>query len=131
MKLVNIICMAQDSGLTPKAVKHVMEEGYDIELCQYSTYDIDNNEKTFREMLKDAKDAFLVTVRMHAGLTYFRKFEKLKEFLISNAIPAFVESEMPEETSENRILFPGSDEEHFTIRSYMELGGNDNEYNLL
>ncbi|MCL1904522.1 MAG: cobaltochelatase subunit CobN [Methanomassiliicoccaceae archaeon] len=131
MKLVNIICGAQDSGLTPNAVSKIKDPGLNIELFQYSTSELDGDERTFRTCLENAKDSYAVIVRMHAGITYFKKFGKLKDFLIANNIPAFVESEVKEEMIENRSLFSGTDEEYLTIRKYMELGGSDNEFNLL
>ncbi|MCL2143457.1 MAG: cobaltochelatase subunit CobN, partial [Methanomassiliicoccaceae archaeon] len=131
MRIVNIICDAQDSGLTPKAAERIRTAGHAVDVRQYSVSSIDASEKDFRECLSDSKDSYMVIVRMHAGLTYFKKFGKLREFLTGNGIPAFVESEMKEEMAENRSLFPGTDDEYLTIREYMELGGEDNEHNLL
>jgi cobaltochelatase CobN len=107
------------------------KEGYKIELFQYGTSDLDHNEKTFRECLSKADDSYAVIIRMHAGITYFKKFEKLKEYLLKKGIPTFVESEVREEMTENRFMFTGSDDDYLTIRKYIELGGNENELNLL
>lgn len=131
MKIFNLLCDAQDNGLTPRAVKRLEENGHKIDVWQYGISDIDENEKYFSEIEKQIGDAHLVIIRMHAGLTYFKKFERLKELIISKKIPALIESEMKEEMVENRFLFSGSNEDYLTLRSYLELGGDDNEYNLL
>jgi len=131
MKIINILCDAQDTGLCPKAVKKLKENGHDIDVWQYGISDIDDNEKYFHELVEQLPDAHLVIVRMHAGLTYFKKFERLKERITEFGIPALIESEMKEEMVDNRYLFTGTDSDYLTIRSYIELGGDDNEYNLL
>ena len=131
MRIVNIICDAHDGGLTPGAAVRLKDAGHEVDLIQYSTSELDGDERTFRKCTSEAKDAYAVFIRMHAGATYFKKFGKLKEFLTSNGVPTFVESEVKEEMTENRYLFTGSDDDYLTIRSYVELGGPENEFNLL
>ena len=131
MKMMNIICEMQDNGLTPNALKRIRDNGHDIDLWQFGTSDIDSNEKYFVEASKALEGCSLVIIRVHAGLTYFKKFDRLKEEIIRNGASLVVLSELPEDVTENRPLFTGSQEDYVKVRSYLELGGPDNEYNLL
>ncbi len=131
MKMMNIICEMQDNGLTPTALNRIRENGHDIDLWQFGTSDIDSNEKYFVEASKALEGCSLVIIRVHAGLTYFKKFDRLKEEIVRNGASLVVLSELPEDVTENRPLFIGSQEDYVKVRSYLELGGPDNEYNLL
>jgi cobaltochelatase, CobN subunit len=131
MRIVNILCEAQDMGKNPRAVERVCSEGFDVNVKQYVTSDLDNNEKLFSELISSVSDTDLIMVRMHAGLTYFKKFERLRRMVMETGTSMLVESEMTEEVKDNRELFKGGNEEFVTIRSYIELGGDENEYNLL
>ena len=131
MRIINIICDAHDSGLTPRAAAAVKEQTHGPDLIQYTTSELDGDERIFRKCLSDSEGAYIVIVRMHAGTTYFKKFERLREHLIKNGISAFIESEVKEEMAENRSLYKGTDREYVTVQSYIELGGDDNEQNLL
>ncbi|MCL2607405.1 MAG: cobaltochelatase subunit CobN [Methanomassiliicoccaceae archaeon] len=131
MIIVNIICDAHDSEFTMNAAARLIAADHSIDVRQYFTSELDGEERVFRDSLSQMKDAYMVFVRMHAGITYFKKFDKLKDFLLKNNIPAFIESEVKEEMTENRSLFTGTDEDYLIIRSYVELGGDDNEFNLL
>lgn len=131
MRILNIICDMQDNGLTPNAVKRLEEQGYSIDVWQFGTSDLDSNERYFAEALNVLNDCSLAIIRVHAGLTYFKKFDRLKDALLSKNVPLIIQSELPEDVREYRYMFTGSEEDYVTIRSYIELGGIDNEYNLL
>ncbi len=130
MRIMNITCEMQDSSLTKTAVARLEEKGYEIELCQYGTSDVDSNEKLFIEAVEKLKECALVIIRVHAGLTYFKKFDRLKEKIIEFGVPLVILSELPEDITENRYLFNGPEDNYISIRSYLELGGSENEYNL-
>ena len=130
MRVINIICDMQDSSLSGKALAKLKDKGYEIDLRQYGTSDIDANEMTFHEISELLPDCSLVIIRVHAGLTYFKKFDRLKERLIAENVSLIILSEMAEDVKENRSLFQGSESDYVTIRSYLELGGVENECNL-
>ena len=131
MKIINIICDSQNNELTPLVMKKIKKEGHRIDIWQFGTSDIDNEEKYFRESCKALDKCSLVIIRVHAGLTYFKKFDRLKEEIIRCKVSLIVESGMPQDMEETKSLFKGSEDDYITIRSYIELGGEDNEYNLL
>ena len=131
MRILNIICDMQDNGLTPNAAKRIEENGHSIDVWQFGTSDIDSHEKYFAEAVGVLDDCALVIIRVHAGLTYFKKFDRLKDEISKRGVSLIVQSELPEDVRENRTLFRGSEEDYVTIRTYIELGGSDNEYNLL
>ena len=128
--MVNIICDMQDRGLGPRASKRLQENGYGIDLRQYVTSDVDSNESRFFELSEDLRGCQLAIIRVHAGLTYFKKFDRLRERIVQEGVPLMVFSEMSEDVSENRGLFGGSQDDYHRIRSYLEMGGDDNEYGL-
>ena len=130
MKVINIICEMQDSGLSGRAISELKKDGLDFDLIQYVTSQIDGSEKVFGELCSSLKDCSLVIIRVHAGLTYFKKFDRLKESIIENGTSLIIQSEMPDDISDNKGLFRGSNEDYLTIRSYIELGGEKNEYSL-
>lgn len=131
MRILNIICESQDNELTPRAMRRLRENGYDIDLWQFGTGDIDDNEKYFVEAVGSLIDCDLVIIRVHAGLTYFKKFDRLKKEIAGMNVPLIIESEMPDDITDNRSLFTGSEDDYIKIRTYIELGGDENEYNLL
>lgn len=131
MKLMNLICEMQDGGLTRNALQKVRDNGFNLEIWQAGTSDIDSDERLFVEAVDNLADCTLVFIRMHAGLTYFKKFDRLKEEIIRSGASLMIASELPEEVMENRGLFNGTDEQYLRIRSYLELGGSANEYNML
>ncbi|MBO5668933.1 MAG: cobaltochelatase subunit CobN, partial [Candidatus Methanomethylophilaceae archaeon] len=131
MRILNIICDMQDNGLTPNAAKRIKDDGHSIDVWQFGTSDIDSHEKYFAEAVGVLDDCALVIIRVHAGLTYFKKFDRLKDEISKKGISLIVQSELPEDVRENRPLFRGSEEDYVAIRTYIELGGSDNEYNLL
>ena len=130
MRLLNILCDMQDKGLSHRALSRLKEDGLDIDLRQYTTSDIDSNESRFFEVSEILKDCQMAIIRVHAGLTYFKKFDRLRERISEEGVPLVILSEMPEDVKENRGLFTGSDEDYRTIRTYLEMGGEDNEYRL-
>jgi len=131
MKILNLLCDAQDNELTPRAVKRLADNGHNVDVWQYGISDVDENEKYFHEIAQQISEFHLIIIRMHAGLTYFKKFERLRELIVKDNVPTLIESEMEEEMKDNRSLFAGSEEDYITLRSYIELGGDGNEYNLL
>ena len=100
-------------------------------MWQFGTSDIDDNERYFVEAKDVLKDCSLVLIRVHAGLTYFKKFERLRDAIFTSGVPLVVISGMPEDVSENRHLFTGTEEDLDTIRRYIACGGPENEYNML
>jgi len=131
MKIVNLLCDAQDNGLSVRAAERLRSEGLNIDVWQYGISDLDSEERFFSELLGILKDAELVLIRVHSGLTCFKKFDRLKEAVISENISLAVHSEMPQDMEDNKGLFLRSEEEHMEILRYLEFGGEDNEYNLL
>ena len=130
MKIINLLCDMQNNEPAPDAVRRLSEKGFEVDLRQYMISDIDGSEKRFHEMTEHIPGTHLIIIRMHAGLTYFKKFERLRDIILKNGVPTLIESEMAEEMKDNRHLFPGGDEDYVTLRSYIELGGDENEYNL-
>lgn len=131
MKVMNLICDMQDGGLTMDALRRLKDKGFDADVWQKRTSEIDSDERAFSETVDNLMDCSLAIVRMHAGLTYFKKFDRFKAELMRTGVPLIVMSGLPEDVSENRNLFDGDDDQYLTIRSYLELGGPSNEYNLL
>ena len=131
MRIVNLLCDAQDNGLSIRATERLSSEGIDVDIWQYGISDLDSEERYFSELLSILDDTKLIIIRVHSGLTCFKKFERLKEAIVSKKIPLVVQSEMPQDMEDNRELFLRSEEEHMEILRYLEFGGDDNEYNLL
>ena len=130
MMIINIICEMQDKGLCGRALSRLDQDGFRPDVRQYVTSDIDANESVFFEITEALKECSLVIIRVHAGLTYFKKYDRLKEIISKEGVSLIIQSEMPDDIIENRPLFRGSEEDYLKIRSYIELGGEKNESNL-
>ncbi len=130
MKILNIICDMQDSGLSPSAAERQIREGRNVELHQFVTSELDSDERRFADAVKELDGCSLVVIRVHAGLTYFKKFDRFRDAASSASVDVVISSELPEDMTENRNLFRGSDADLRMIRSYIASGGSDNEYAL-
>jgi cobaltochelatase CobN len=131
MKIINLLCDSQDNGLTVSAAKRLADAGYDIDVWQFGTSDIDANEMYFVECCRELKGCTLVIIRVHAGLTYFKKFERLRDEIRRTGVSLLVMSEMPQDVEENHGLFHYSQADERQLRTYLEFGGPENEYNML
>ena len=78
------------------------------------------------------KKADLVTIRIHGGPSRFKKFERLKEVLEKTGRLTFIDNDsMQEAMQDYRYLFKLPDDEYLLVRSYTQMGGEENSRNLL
>lgn len=127
MKIVDIISGTMGSATLP-AIVDELRSGYPgLSLISADSETLDSSERSFQAFLDDVKCADMVVVHLHAGITYFKKFDRLRKVLTDHGIPAFVQSNIPEEMEELRSLFPFPADDHRLLHSFVELGGDDNE----
>ena len=131
MKIINIAAGARDSAVIMPVVKCLEEQGFIIEVKCADSEELDTNERAFLEMMKHVKEADLIIVRLHSDTSHFKKWDRFEEGAKRAKGLFFVDSHMEEVAREVRPLFAGSDEEYDLLRSYVELGGDENNRALL
>lgn len=131
VKIINIAAGARDSAVIMPVVKCLEEQGFIIEVKCADSEELDTNERAFLEMMKHVKEADLIIVRLHSDTSHFKKWDRFEEGAKRAKGLFFVDSHMEEVAREVRPLFAGSDEEYDLLRSYVELGGDENNRALL
>lgn len=131
VKIVNIAAGARDSSNILPPARSLRDVGMDIEVHCADSEDLDANERSFIEMLKLVAEADLVIVRLHSDTTHFKKWDRFRAAAERAKGLVFINSGMPEVAAEVRGLFKGTSEDYGLLRSYIELGGGENERGLL
>lgn len=113
------------------AAGKTLGEQFPVEVFSFSSEDLDNDERLFRDMLAKAEGSELIILRLHGGVPYFKKFPRLEPMLDTLTCPVFIQSEMPEEMREFRAMFPLPDGEYNLLNMYVQLAGDDNARGLI
>ena len=130
LRLVNICSGGSGGDALTKAANVVVENGFPLILQEFASEQMDGDERGFRSACDAVASADLVVLRLHGGIPYFKKFERLLES-IPAAVPVFLQSEVPEEMGDHRDRFPFPDEDFRRLVAYVKLGGQVNEEGLL
>ncbi len=103
----------------------------DLSLISVNSEGLDANEEQFMEILTEARHANIVFFKIHSDPSYFKKYDRLKEVTDRTGISVFIDCSSPEVMKETRYLFNFPDKEYNIVRAFIELGGNENNKNLL
>jgi cobaltochelatase CobN len=131
MKLINIAAGARDSATIVPIVRSLKESGMNIDVHCADSEELDADERAFQEILRAAKEADMIVVRLHSDTSHFKKWDRFKEVAEAAKGLLFVDRHMDEVMREVRPLFAGTDEDYALLREYVELGGDENNRSLL
>lgn len=117
--------------MLPQVMGELGKHYPELSLVSGSSESLDSSERVFQQFIKEAAGADLVIVRLHAGMTYFKKFDRLIQTFDSSRTPVFVQSNIPEEMEELSKYFPFPEEDRRLMQAYVELAGEGNERGMV
>ncbi len=98
-----------------------------IRILEFGTGQLDAEERTFQDCLDEIDHADLVILRLHSGAFNFKKYDRFIGHVRERNINLFLNSNIPEDMQDGRGLFQLGDKDWRLLRSYIELGGEENE----
>ncbi|MFA5312380.1 MAG: cobaltochelatase subunit CobN, partial [Methanomassiliicoccales archaeon] len=132
LRIVDIRDIGSGNKVTiSNMVERVRDQYPDVYVYEFSTTDLDDNEKNFQDCLKKVVAAQIVILRLHGGIFHFKKCDRLIEHVKENDVNLFLKSNIPEDMVDNRDLFRMSKQDHTILGTYLELGGENNEEAIL
>lgn len=123
------IC-SKDSHCLDAATKELRSEGYEIDLLQADSSDMDEDMIFLSEVCKKTSDADFIVVKVHGDVTYFKKFDRLKDAIDRNGRAAFLSCTEEWVMKEYKYMFRGN-KDYDLINTYITLGGDSNYRGLL
>ncbi len=130
LRIVNICSGGGGGEALSRAAAALMQDGLPLELQEFSSEEVDKDERAFQKALRAVEEADLVLLRLHGGAPYFQKFDR---FIASvpEGVQVFLQSEVPEEMGDHRHRFRFPEEDFRRVLSCVKLGGEENERALL
>lgn len=132
--MVRIACLgigSKDGHIMSAAAAQLRREGHEFELECYDGTDLDTDVVRFGAFRQDLARTDFLVIRAHGDVTYFRRFDELKQAVQQMAGNTLLICSEPEVTDEFRALFRGDEAEFAAMRRLAEIGGDANQRTLL
>ena len=130
MRIVVLSICTKDSHCLDEAVKHLASEGFDIDLACFDSVDLDDNVILLNSLLDKLRDSDFAVIKVHGDVTYFKKFDKVKDVVDRYNKTAFLSCTEEWVSEEHRYMFrdrSGYD----LVDAFVSLGGPDNHLSLV
>ncbi len=130
LRVVNICSGGGGGEALSRAASALISEGLPLELEEFSSEEMDRDERSFQKAVRSAAEADLLLLRLHGGAPYFRKFDRFID-AVPEMVQVFLQSEVPEEMVDHRHRFRFPEEDFRLLLKCVKLGGEENEKALL
>ncbi len=114
-----------------RACESCTDTNISINLMAADSELLDGNEESFMTAIEHLRHSDFVIVNIHSDLSYFKKYERLRKEIDRLGIVTFVQCGAPEVMESERVLFHLPDEEYDLVKSYIQLGGSENNFALM
>ena len=120
------------SNIAP-SLGRMCEETDDIsvEFFAFDSVDTIRDPVEFRGLLKHARESDLLMVNIHGDVSGYKKYDALRSVIVEGNVNTFLICGIEESIINNRCLFKGTDAEFIRLRTYLQLGGEENRRNML
>ena len=132
--MVRIACLgigSRDGHIMSTAAAQLHAEGLVFDLLCTDGNDLDTDVLQFGSFLKELKQTDFLIVRAHGDVTYFKRFDELKQGIQKMRGNTLLVCSEPEVTDEFRPLFRGTNEDFRALRRLAEIGGDANQRAIL
>ena len=130
MHIAVISICTKDSHCLDPAAKELNQEGYDIELTCADSVDLDADPILLNKTAELLPSVDLIFLRVHGDVTFFKKFDKIRDIIDENNKIAFLSCTEEWVMDEHRYMFRDLDD-YDLVNTFVTLGGNDNHKALL
>lgn len=122
---------SKDGHIMYPAADRLRKDGYDIQITGFDHIDLDADILKLDDCMKKISSSDFIIVKVHGDVTYFKKFDRVKEAAERSGCSLLLICTEPSVMEEHRYMFKQSDEDYRLLRTLMLIGGDDNLESVL
>ena len=130
MHMVIISICTKDSHSLDNVAAQLRREGYEITLTCADSADLEEDVILFSNILDKVSEADLILIKVHGDVSYFKKFDKLKDAIDKENKIAFLTCTEEWVQDEYRYMFRER-EDYDSVDAFITLGGDENNTGFL
>ncbi len=130
MHVVIVSICTKDSHSFDNAAAQLRREGYEITLTCADSVDLEEDVVLLSNILDKVSEADLILIKVHGDVSYFKKFDKLKDAIDKENKIAFLTCTEEWVQDEYKYMFREC-EDYDLVNTFTALGGEENNKSLL